>query len=101
MRGYSLRTATEQRESPGSELERQVKVLVHAIDAKAKHRDFQEGRIGQGDIAAAVIGTNIEFDLVYAAFHTGTFGHRVLKVAVLSAGSDCDIRRVALNPPEA
>ena len=76
-------------------------MLVHAVDAKAEHRDFQEGWVRHGDAAAAIIGANIELDLVQSALHACTIGHRMLKVAVLGTTSGCDFARVAVDPPKA
>ena len=92
-----LGAASEQRKAPGREFERQVKMLLHGIDAEPEHGDVQKGRIGDCDSRVAEERADTEFHFLDAAQDAVSFGDRVYEMAVRGTGSFGDDQHVGLQ----
>lgn len=92
--------AAEHGKPPGGKLERQVKMLVHGIDAEPEYGHLQKRGIRKTDSCSAKEHTDAEFDLVGTANHTIAFGYGMHEMTVCGTGPFGNDHRVGLQPTQ-
>ena len=78
-----------------------MEVFIYSVDSKTKDRDFQKRGFGHRHSGVAVIGPDVEFDLVHSSFYANTLGDRMLKQPSVSTVSRGHLKSRAVYPPQA